>query len=1311
VGLPVPLVNVGPEDVVRGDRKLTLGLLWSIILAYQVQGGSSTEGWQAIRSWLVEHGAAQAVGEGHGSLVPDSAQWYLWSSMVRAVADATGASNVQAAISDGLSRAEAACGGDQMAERYRRSLRLFHTEMQVPPLVAADALAAGTADAHSLLTYFGILREAAERMSSAHAAASAAASAASAPLAAKLADVEARHASLHTVEVDTDPVVVKTAPSKEMLVELDALRGEARLLRQQAAAAAAEAEAAEDARVAARRREDELRVQLATATDETATTRARLVAEQERAAELGDRLHALVPTANANAARVKVLEGEVEDLEIAAARTSSSLDRTRTAYAEATARVEELDAALLQANARREADAAALAEATEELTAAAAEAKELRRALATATDRGDDAVARLAELQERLSSVDAERGSADAQVTQLRAEVRAARQEAATVADDLAAEQSGRARDRAAAEAAATDAADQAAAALAAVQRDLASVRATVAERDEQLAAERAAAAELEQRLRAVEEEKATLEAALAASRAENEALTDRLAGETASLVEVRADLEAALADAAAARERGGELERDLASTTDERDAARADLEARTAERDEARADGGTAGEEVRRLADELATTTEQLAAARADGEAAVSRATAVDEELAATRATLAEAEATLEATKAEVAVETQRAVDAEATLAAVREELATARAAAAEGDETMASLQASLTAATADLSQCQADLAEAVSSAESAQATCDGLRDELAAATDAFAAARVDVDTERAAHAETRAARAADAAAAEAHLAEREAAVRAAEQAATDDALAALVAELDEKAARDAEERAAAEARAAAADAARAAADAAAAELQAEVDLLSEVAEAADRGLAEAQATLTTLETEVTTARSVAATATADAAATGELVTSVSSLSHAWAALRDASSLAARHATAAAKVDTLRATLDAARADDPEEVTALRARITDCLAALTRAEGPEAQSVETDLDEAQEHLADCGATTDEVRALAGAEAGGDGGAGQLEEEAAGVRGRLEKVEDALVNLLSQLSTERETLAGRAASADPHWRAIAEATARVPESDQVEASLRRLATSLVDPTIIRRTVAVVEGAEEALVAALERATRDGSPATTAALVAQAARDAEAALVPVTADLRQVRACLETLEPGLARLDGILAPVLQGDHGAAVRARKAARELATDLARARSATDERLVALKADAAAVRRSAALLLEQAADALEALRPRVSVAYRPTRGDATDALVASFLAQTDGLYIPPNFKRISAGKYQFGTRQLSVLAQRGGGGLVVRVGGGHMDFREFLAKYGKVEFDKVVRAPGGERAFQRET
>lgn len=82
----------------------------------------------------------------------------------------------------------------------------------------------------------------------------------------------------------------------------------------------------------------------------------------------------------------------------------------------------------------------------------------------------------------------------------------------------------------------------------------------------------------------------------------------------------------------------------------------------------------------------------------------------------------------------------------------------------------------------------------------------------------------------------------------------------------------------------------------------------------------------------------------------------------------------------------------------------------------------------------------------------------------------------------------------------------------------------------------------------------------------------------------------------------------------------------------------------------------------------------------------------------YAPVKDDETDLMVAEVIRTrlTDGLeLLPPNFRRISRGKYLFGSKKITIITRNGQ--PVVRVGGGFMNFKDFVRQRGRQECAKI--------------
>lgn len=85
---------------------------------------------------------------------------------------------------------------------------------------------------------------------------------------------------------------------------------------------------------------------------------------------------------------------------------------------------------------------------------------------------------------------------------------------------------------------------------------------------------------------------------------------------------------------------------------------------------------------------------------------------------------------------------------------------------------------------------------------------------------------------------------------------------------------------------------------------------------------------------------------------------------------------------------------------------------------------------------------------------------------------------------------------------------------------------------------------------------------------------------------------------------------------------------------------------------------------------------------------------RIKCAPAYKAVKGDQVDEL---FAAQLNASGLAVTVKRLSPGKYLFGTKQ--ILAKIINGKLVIRVGGGYMSAEEFIETYGRIEMLKLQK------------
>ena len=89
---------------------------------------------------------------------------------------------------------------------------------------------------------------------------------------------------------------------------------------------------------------------------------------------------------------------------------------------------------------------------------------------------------------------------------------------------------------------------------------------------------------------------------------------------------------------------------------------------------------------------------------------------------------------------------------------------------------------------------------------------------------------------------------------------------------------------------------------------------------------------------------------------------------------------------------------------------------------------------------------------------------------------------------------------------------------------------------------------------------------------------------------------------------------------------------------------------------------------------------------------DADRAKRSQTNERYRAVKGDVVDELLAKYI---NAMEINVPIRRLGDGFYLFGTRKIfaKVLNNK----LVVRVGGGYMNFGEFIDAYAMIELKKI--------------
>jgi len=163
----VKLVNIGPEDIVEGREKLILGLLWSIILRYQIAGEDGDGGSGSGKG--SGDGSGSGKGSGSGSNEANAKlQLLRW---VQSRIPQYGIKNFTTDWRDG----RAICGlvnsldptlcrtHEMMAPRdalanARQGIDAA-AMMGVPRIVEAEEMTSADNDEHAMMTYLGCIRD------------------------------------------------------------------------------------------------------------------------------------------------------------------------------------------------------------------------------------------------------------------------------------------------------------------------------------------------------------------------------------------------------------------------------------------------------------------------------------------------------------------------------------------------------------------------------------------------------------------------------------------------------------------------------------------------------------------------------------------------------------------------------------------------------------------------------------------------------------------------------------------------------------------------------------------------------------------------------------------------------------------------------------------------------------------------------------------------------------------------------------------------------------------------------------------------
>ena len=138
----VKLVNIGPEDIEGGNEKLTLGLIWSIILRYQISTMINDSSGKSPLQWLLEWLQEKLKPKGlrPKNLTKDWNDGIMLPALVDAVAP-------------GLFPDWDAVSKDQPLQNISQAMHIAKDWLGVPILITPEDMASPNVDEKSMMTY------------------------------------------------------------------------------------------------------------------------------------------------------------------------------------------------------------------------------------------------------------------------------------------------------------------------------------------------------------------------------------------------------------------------------------------------------------------------------------------------------------------------------------------------------------------------------------------------------------------------------------------------------------------------------------------------------------------------------------------------------------------------------------------------------------------------------------------------------------------------------------------------------------------------------------------------------------------------------------------------------------------------------------------------------------------------------------------------------------------------------------------------------------------------------------------------------
>jgi glutaredoxin len=142
----IKLVNIGPEDIVDGRQKLLLGLIWTIILRYQIQGMNEGEGEGRAKSDLLEWIRKK---------IPE----YNIQNFTKDWNDGRAICGLVHALDPSLCPDHRQLDPGNALQNATKGVDTALNHLNVPPIVEPAEMVNPKVDEHSMMTYLSIFRD------------------------------------------------------------------------------------------------------------------------------------------------------------------------------------------------------------------------------------------------------------------------------------------------------------------------------------------------------------------------------------------------------------------------------------------------------------------------------------------------------------------------------------------------------------------------------------------------------------------------------------------------------------------------------------------------------------------------------------------------------------------------------------------------------------------------------------------------------------------------------------------------------------------------------------------------------------------------------------------------------------------------------------------------------------------------------------------------------------------------------------------------------------------------------------------------